>query len=138
MSVLSQFAPDMEIYSIDEAFLNLNGISGDMEEYCRQIRARVKKWVGVPVSIGIGPSKTLVKAATRVAKKNKSFGDITGRSSTSQNTPLYGVFLQKKGIPEHLSIPWTVALAHISHLSTIRFCMCLITHSYCYNHSVLL
>jgi DNA polymerase V len=83
MSVLSHFTPDMEIYSIDEAFLNLDGISCNLEEYCRQIKARVKKWVGVPVSIGIGQSKTLAKAATRVAKKNKTCEgvlDITGRT----------------------------------------------------------
>jgi DNA polymerase V len=83
MSILSQFTPDIEIYSIDEAFLNLDGISANTEEYCREIKARVKKWVGVPVSIGIGLSKTLAKAATRVAKKNKPFEgvlDITGRT----------------------------------------------------------
>lgn len=83
MNVLSQFSPDVEIYSIDEAFLVLDGITGNLEEYCREIKARVKKWVGVPVSIGIGPSKTLAKAATRIAKKDKSTGgvfNITGRT----------------------------------------------------------
>lgn len=81
MDVLSLFSPDVEVYSIDEAFLDLEGISGDRQEYGRSIKARVKKWVGVPVSVGIGPTKTLAKAAARLAKKTASSGgvfDMTG------------------------------------------------------------
>jgi len=69
MDVLSGFTPDIEVYSIDEAFLYLDGIPGDPAGCAREIRRRVKKWVGIPVSIGIGPSKTLAKAAALVAKK---------------------------------------------------------------------
>lgn len=70
MDVLRLSCPDVEAYSIDEAFLNLAGMPGSPEEYCREIRKRVKKWVGVPVSIGIGPTKTLAKAGARIAKKS--------------------------------------------------------------------
>ena len=73
MSTLSHFAPDVEIYSIDEAFLDLSGFSQrDLTEYCAEIRRIVLKWVGIPVSIGIGSTKTLAKLANRVAKKSKT------------------------------------------------------------------
>jgi len=69
MNILSQFTPDIEIYSIDEAFLSLKGITGVLEEYGRKIRQTVLKWTGIPISIGIGPTKTLAKAANKLAKK---------------------------------------------------------------------
>lgn len=69
MSILSTFSPNIEIYSIDECFLDLSGISSDLVQYAQQIRKRVKQWVGLPVSIGIGPTKTLAKLANHVAKK---------------------------------------------------------------------
>jgi DNA polymerase V len=73
MSTLSYFAPDVEIYSIDEAFLDLSGfIHLNLTEYAEEIRKTVLKWVGIPVSIGIGCTKTLAKLANRVAKKSQS------------------------------------------------------------------
>jgi len=83
MDVLRLSCPDVEVYSIDEAFLNLAGIPRNPEDYCREIRDRVKKWVGVPVSIGIGPTKTLAKAGARIAKKSaaaEGVFDTTGRT----------------------------------------------------------
>ncbi len=71
MQVLGQFTPEMEIYSIDEAFLSLDGFRHlHLEAYARQIRRTVRQWTGIPVSIGIGPSKTLAKLANGVAKKD--------------------------------------------------------------------
>jgi len=61
METLSTFTPDMEIYSIDEAFLNLDGIPGDLTEYGKTIRKTVKRSTHIPVSVGIGTSKTLAK-----------------------------------------------------------------------------
>jgi DNA polymerase V len=76
MDVLKQFTPLVEIYSIDEAFLQFEGFEHyDLEEYAREIKKRVGKWTGMPVSIGLGPSKALAKVANRVAKK---FTDRTG------------------------------------------------------------
>jgi len=71
MTSLRQFCPDIEVYSIDEAFLRLDGFSHlDLTDYCTKIAGKIKMWTGIPVSIGIGPSKTLAKAATHLAKKN--------------------------------------------------------------------
>ncbi len=68
MDTLSSFSPDMEIYSIDEAFLGLGGIAGDPAERGRQIRQTVYQHTGIPVAVGLGPTKTLAKAAAHVAK----------------------------------------------------------------------
>ncbi|HOJ61531.1 MAG TPA: Y-family DNA polymerase [bacterium] len=78
MATLARFSPELEVYSIDEAFLNLTGVvqqppdeAGALEAYARRIRAAVKQWTGIPVSIGIAETKTLAKIANRVAKKSK-------------------------------------------------------------------
>lgn len=69
MNTLGEFTPEIEIYSIDEAFLNLAGLPVDLEEYARAIRRTVLKNTGIPVSVGIGPTKVLAKAANYYAKK---------------------------------------------------------------------
>lgn len=70
MSTLATLAPDVEIYSIDEAFLSLNGFEHrGLNGYAATIRNYVKRFTGIPVSIGIGPTKTLAKIANRLAKK---------------------------------------------------------------------
>jgi len=72
MATLSRFAPKLEIYSIDEAFLDMSTFAHlDLTEYARQIRETVKKWTGIPVSIGIGHTKTLAKIANRLAKHSQ-------------------------------------------------------------------
>ena len=72
MAGLSRFSPEMEIYSIDEAFLDLE-FRGDVykltEDACK-IRKSIDKWTGLPVSVGIAPTKTLAKIANRIAKKD--------------------------------------------------------------------
>jgi len=72
MSILSQFTPKIEIYSIDEAFLEISDFSAnhDIYEVCDSLRNKVKKWTGIPVSIGIAETKTLAKIASRIAKKS--------------------------------------------------------------------
>ncbi|WP_031386804.1 Y-family DNA polymerase [Desulfonatronum thiodismutans] len=74
MDTVSRFTPDMEIYSIDEAFLRLDRMHDDPIDLARKIRATVLQWTGIPVSIGIGPTKTLAKVANRVAKKQPEHG----------------------------------------------------------------
>ncbi|HPX77063.1 MAG TPA: Y-family DNA polymerase [Bacteroidales bacterium] len=69
MSILATFCPMQEIYSIDECFLDLSGFDVDLKEYGLQMKERVYKWTGLPISIGIAPTKSLCKVATRVAKK---------------------------------------------------------------------
>ncbi|MDK2976155.1 MAG: polymerase [Candidatus Marinimicrobia bacterium] len=70
MTVLAQMVPSMEIYSIDEAFLDLRGFPADrLEAHIRDTRNKVVQWTGIPISIGVAPSKTLAKIANRAAKK---------------------------------------------------------------------
>lgn len=70
MSTLANLALDVEIYSIDEAFLSLEGFEHrGLSNYAATIRTHVKRVTGIPVSIGIGPTKTLAKIANRLAKK---------------------------------------------------------------------
>lgn len=70
METLEQFSPDLEIYSIDEAFLSLTGFErGNLTDYGRAIRKTVKQWTGIPVSVGIAETKTLAKLANRIAKR---------------------------------------------------------------------
>lgn len=68
MSAIAPLVPAMEIYSIDETFLRLESDQG--EDFARFLRTTVRQWTGIPVSIGIGPTKTLAKLANRIAKKN--------------------------------------------------------------------
>jgi DNA polymerase V len=72
MQVLSGYAPRVEIYSIDEAFLDLSGMPGDLTPYCQGMCSTVKQWTGIPISIGIAPTKTLAKLANRLVKKGLS------------------------------------------------------------------
>ncbi len=69
MSILSDFTPNQEIYSIDECFLHLSGIQEDMNEYGLKIRNRVWQWTSIPVGVGVAPTKALAKIANRIAKK---------------------------------------------------------------------
>jgi DNA polymerase V len=70
METLSAFTPDIEIYSIDEAFLNLAGFDHSLTDYGRQMRQTVKKWTGIPATVGIAGTKTLAKIANKIAKKS--------------------------------------------------------------------
>ncbi len=71
-AVLRQFSPDVEVYSIDECFLGFGGFDGRLEGHARDLRAKVLQWTGIPVSVGIAPTKTLAKVANRLAKKSPS------------------------------------------------------------------
>jgi DNA polymerase V len=75
-AVLRSFAPQLEIYSIDEVFLVLAGFGPRLEDHCRQLRAAVLQWTGIPVSIGVAPTKTLAKVANRFAKKDAGCGGV--------------------------------------------------------------
>ena len=80
MAVLAQFAPATEVYSVDESFLDLSGLP-DPEEFCRRLRQTVRQWTGIPVSIGIAPTKTLAKLANRLAKGSAKAGGVVDLSS---------------------------------------------------------
>jgi len=70
MKILEGFTPNVEIYSIDEAFLNFDGMTvSDYHKYGTQMKNRIQKWVGIPVCVGFAPTKALSKVANRIAKK---------------------------------------------------------------------
>jgi DNA polymerase V len=94
MRVLASFAPDLEIYSIDEAFLRLSGFGHRLERYARELRATVLQWTGIPVSVGIAPTKTLAKVANRKAKKDPTSGGVALLlSADAQEAALAGMEL---------------------------------------------
>ncbi len=114
MNSLKEFAPEIEIYSIDEAFLDLSDFGNyNLTEYCRKIKTEVEKWTGIPISIGISSTKTLAKLANRIAKKSKKANgvlDLTEKTFHKQALELskvsdvwgvgrsYSDYLSKNGI----------------------------------------
>lgn len=77
MEALATFTPDLEVYSIDEAFLDLTGFAGrNLTDYGRTIRATVARWTGLPVSVGIAETKTLAKLANHIAKGVQDTGGV--------------------------------------------------------------
>lgn len=69
MNILSTYSPEQEVYSIDECFLNLSGLNVDFKEYGLKMKDHVLKWTGIPIGVGIAPTKALCKVANRIAKK---------------------------------------------------------------------
>lgn len=77
MNTLSQFTPEMEVYSIDEAWLDLSGFNpADLDGYGRDITRTIKQHTGIPVSMGIAPTKVLAKIANRICKQRKIPGAV--------------------------------------------------------------
>jgi DNA polymerase V len=77
MSVLEEFSPNLEVYSIDEAFLDLTGMClKDPIAYGQEIRATVRRNTGIPVCVGLGPTKTLAKLANFAAKRWPRAGGV--------------------------------------------------------------
>ena len=68
MSLAAGLGPQQEVYSIDESFIEMTGVRGDLVARCFKIRARILQWVGIPCGIGLGATKTLAKLANHVAK----------------------------------------------------------------------
>ena len=74
METMRQLVPPgcVEVYSVDEAFINLEHIASDqLQDYCISLKKKIEKWTGISVSIGVGPNKVLSKVANRLAKKSK-------------------------------------------------------------------
>ncbi len=68
MSLAAGLGHRQEVYSIDECFVDLAGIPGDLAQRARTVRARILRWIGIPTCIGMGPTKTLAKLANHIAK----------------------------------------------------------------------
>lgn len=77
MDIISQFCPDIEVYSIDESFIELSGFrTRNLNLYMQELKEEIAKSTGVPVSIGIASTKTLAKLANHVAKRNKAYNGV--------------------------------------------------------------
>lgn len=77
MSLLAEVAPKLEVYSIDEAFMNMDGIDPrELPEICAELIVKIRRWTGIPVSIGIAGTKTLGKVANHFAKKYKGYRGV--------------------------------------------------------------
>ncbi|MDA8824170.1 Y-family DNA polymerase [Opitutales bacterium] len=112
-SVLARFAPELEIYSIDESFLNLSGVESPLL-LSQRIRKTVGRWTGIPISIGMGKTKTLAKLANRLAKKKKTgcFEVRSGQDHVLSSIPIEDIWgvgrrlstrLQRVGLTNALS-----------------------------------
>src|SRR2546428_11886799 len=85
MTTLTQWAPAVEVYSIDEAFLQFSLVPPNaLTAYGQSIRATIQQWTGIPVSIGIGPTKTLAKLANRLAKRSPEAQGVVALTCPSQ------------------------------------------------------
>ncbi len=120
METLSGFAEDVEIYSIDEAFLDLSGFGHEnLTDYGHRICSAVKQWTGIPVSIGIAETKTLAKIANKTAKKSPETNGVldltvsSAKDSALAGTKVsdiwgigssYSEFLEKNGIINALQL----------------------------------
>ena len=70
MSIIRSGNADMEVYSIDEAFVNVNPRYKDPIKYATDLKNKIYQWTGIPVSVGIGKTKTLAKVANHLSKRN--------------------------------------------------------------------
>jgi DNA polymerase V len=103
MQLLSQWCSNQEVYSIDESFLDLTGMPvssrmTDLTCYAQEMRANIKRCVGIPVCVGIGSSKTLAKLANHVAKKQKQFHGVC--DFNAMTTRVLDNLLAKIGVGE--------------------------------------
>jgi DNA polymerase V len=114
MGALQEFTPEVEVYSIDEAFLRLEaGPDLTLAERAAEVREKVGRWTGIPVSIGIAPTKTLAKLASRVVKRAPVTHGVFDLISPSDQTavldetpvedlwgvgPAYSALLHKAGV----------------------------------------
>lgn len=94
VTILRDTGVPVEVYSIDESFLDLSRIRNRMT-FCRELRERVRRWTGIPNCVGIGPTKTLAKLANKVAKKGSGvvdLGDKSARAEVLQEFPVGDVW----------------------------------------------
>ncbi|MSS73893.1 MAG: Y-family DNA polymerase [Candidatus Latescibacteria bacterium] len=112
MLTLGQFTPHVEVYSIDESFLGFRQApSSDLTAFAQDIRGTVRQWTGLPVSIGIGRTKTLAKLANRIAKRTETAQGVFDLTDPHRDLldgievkevwgigPRYTAFLKRHGI----------------------------------------
>lgn len=122
MSILAAAVPKIEIYSIDEAYLCVDGIDKKkLEVLCPELVRRIRKWVGIPVSIGIASTKTLAKVANHFAKKYPGYKGVCRIVTEEQRvkalklTPIGDVWgIGRRGAPRLLAMGLTTAFDYVS------------------------
>ena len=129
MSILSQFSPRHEIYSIDECFVDLTGIR-KLRDVSYTMRQRVGMWTGIPVCVGIGPTKTLAKLANHVAKKHPrskgvfNYNELTDEQKTKllKQIPVEEVWGVGRKLTKKLAVHGvqTVHDLRHAHVPTLR------------------
>lgn len=89
MTTLEQLAPSVEVYSIDEAFLDLTGVNSctDLTKFGKQVKSTVFDWTGIHVCVGIAPSKTLAKLANHAAKKWTKTNGVVDLTDSAYSGP---------------------------------------------------
>jgi len=112
MNILRRFSPQVEVYSIDEAFINLNGINHiSLYEYGKQIKNTIYKHTGLPVGVGIASTKVLAKLANKIAKKS------------NETTSVFVIDSNQKRIKAlqstHVSGIWGIGKKHTKRLQAI-------------------
>ena len=113
MSILERYTPNIEIYSIDEAFLEFRGFDlFNIEEEGKKMRKQVHQWTGIPISVGIAPSKALAKIANKIAKK-----------FASKTKGVYSIDTEQKRINAlkwtKIEDVWGVGSKHRAHLEAM-------------------
>ena len=124
MNILSHFTPDIEIYSIDEAFLEFKGFKNyDLQKYCSKIKGKVLRWTGIPISIGVAKTKVLAKAANRISKKfpSKTKGIYIIDSNRKKTNALKWLEIENV---------WGIGVQNSIKLKKIMFKMHMILHLY--------
>ena len=122
MSILAAAVPKIEIYSIDEAYLCVDGIDKKkLEVLCPELVRRIRKWVGIPVSIGIASTKTLAKVANHFAKKYQGYNGVCRIVTEEQRvkalklTPIGDVWgIGRRVAPRLLAMGLTTAYDYVS------------------------
>lgn len=122
MSILAAAVPKIEIYSIDEAYLCVDGIDKKkLEVLCPELVRRIRKWVGIPVSIGIASTKTLAKVANHFAKKYPGYKGVCRIVTEEQRvkalklTPIGDVWgIGRRVAPRLLSMGLSTAFDYVS------------------------
>lgn len=128
MNILRDFSPQCEVYSIDECFVDLTG-SPRLRELSYAMRERVGRWTGMPVCVGIGPTKTLAKLANHVAKKHPrsqgvfNYNALTGdqKSQLLKRLPVQEVWGVGRKLTQRLALhgvctAWDLREAHMPTL----------------------
>lgn len=122
MSILAAAVPKIEIYSIDEAYLCVDGIDKKkLEVLCPELVRRIRKWVGIPVSIGIASTKTLAKVANHFAKKYPGYKGVCRIVTEEQRikalklTPIGDVWgIGRRVAPRLMAMGLTTAFDYVS------------------------